>query len=89
VTTSVAPPEGFVADNESLSEEVTSEVEAVQFVITDIGSEWVATGVTHEVKHKGKKEKVKSKIGVKLSKELAKQKGLDIYGNVLKEKKKK
>jgi hypothetical protein len=89
VTTSVAPPEGFVADNESLSEEVTSEVEAVQFVIKDIGSEWVDTQVEHDLDHKGKKEKVKSKIGVKLSKELAKQKGLDIYGKKMKAAKKK
>jgi len=88
VTTSVAPPEGFVADHNSLSEEVTSEIEAVQFVITDIGSEWVSTGVTHEIKHKGKKEKVKSKVGVKLTKKLAKKKGLDIYGNKLKKDKK-
>jgi Putative metal-binding motif len=88
VTTAVAPPEGFVADHDSLVEEVTSEIEAVQFVITDIGSEWVATGVTHEIKHKGKKEKVKSKIGVKLSKKLAKKKGLDQFGNKMKTEKK-
>ena len=89
ITTAVAPPEGFVADHDNLSEEVTSEIEAVQFVITDIGSEWIATGVVHDVTHKGKKEKIKSKIGVKLSKKLAKQKGLDIYGKKMKKAKKK
>jgi hypothetical protein len=80
VATSVMPPEGFVADHDSLAEEVTSEIEAVQFKITDIGSDWVATEVMHEIKHKGKKEKIKSKVGVKLSKKLAKEKGLDAYG---------
>jgi parallel beta-helix repeat protein len=65
VTTVVYPPEGFVADHNALVEDVLSELEAVQFNITDVGSEWVDTLVTHEIKHKGKKEKVHSKIGVK------------------------
>ena len=86
VTTAVAPPEGFVSDQESLSEEVNTETEAVQFTITDVGSDWVATGVVHDIKHKGKKEKIKSKIGVKLSKKLAKKKGLDAFGKKVKPK---
>jgi len=81
VTTSVAPPEGFVADQEILSADVINEVEAVQFTITDIGSDWVSTGITYEVKHKNKTEKIKSKIGVKLSKELAKKKNMTVYGD--------
>jgi hypothetical protein len=89
VTTAVAPPEGFVADQESLSEEVNTEVEAVQFTIRDVGSEWVATGVVHDIKHKGKKEKIKSKVEVKLSKRLAKEKGLDVFGKKIKPKPKK
>ena len=89
VTTSVSPPEGFVSDHNSLSEQVEDGVKAVQFVITDIGSEWIDTNVVHEVKHKGKKEKIKTKIGVKLSKKLAKKKGLDRYGKKLKKNKKK
>jgi hypothetical protein len=80
VKTSVAPPEGFVSDYPSLSERINSTNEAVQFTITDVGSEWVATGVTHEIKHKGKTVTVKTKIGVKLSKRLAEKKGLDRYG---------
>jgi hypothetical protein len=85
VSTSVAPPEGFVADHDMLSEEVDSDLKAVQFTITDVGSDWESpTILTHEVYHKGKKEKIKSKISVKLSKELAKQKGLDIYGKKIK-----
>ena len=88
VSTSVSPPEGFVADHESLSQEVSSELKAVQFVITDIGSDWVDTLVEHDVTHKGKKEKVKSKIGVKLSKKLAKQKGLTQFGKKIKKEKK-
>ena len=84
VTTSVSPPEGFVADHNSLAEDVNTELEAVQFTITDVGSEWKPTEVTYDLKHKGKKKKIKSKIGVKLSKKLAKEKGVDIYGNKIK-----
>jgi parallel beta-helix repeat protein len=74
VTTAVYPPEGFVTDHEALYEEVLSELEALQFNITDVGSEWVDTIVTHEIKHKGKKEKVHSKIGVKRKVGLDKEK---------------
>ncbi len=85
VTTTVAPPEGFVADHESLSTEVNSTLEAVQFTVTDVGSDWVATEVTYELTHPGKekkvkKTKVKHKIGVRLSKELAEAKGLTRWG---------
>jgi hypothetical protein len=80
VTTSVAPPEGFVADNDDLSADVTSQVEAVQFVITDVGSEWVPTKLKHKVEHGRRKEKVLSRVGVMLSAELARQKGLHRLG---------
>ena len=80
ITTGLVRTGGFSADVDSLAEEVTSEVEAVQFTITDIGSKWVSTGVVHTVTHKGKTEKIKSKIGIKLSKKLAQKKGLSIYG---------
>ena len=89
VITSVSPPEGFVADHESLAEEVNTEVEAVQFTITDVGSEWVPTEVTYDLKHKDKdgkikEEKIKSQIGMKLSKKLAKLKEVDIWGKKIK-----
>jgi len=81
VTTAVEPPEGFVADNEALSAEVTNEVEAVQFSITDIGSEWVPTKFTHKIKHKKQKEiTFESDVGLKLTPELAQKKGVSIWG---------
>ena len=81
VTTSVAPPEGFEADQKSLSAEVINEMEAIQFTITDEGSSWKETKVTYKIKHKRKTETIKSKIGVKLSKKLAKKKNKGIYGD--------
>ena len=81
VTTAVTPPEGFVADNNVLGAEVSNELEAVQFTITDIGSKWVGTKVKHKIKHKNQKEiTVESEVGVKLTPEFAAKKGLGIYG---------
>ena len=81
VTVNVEPPEGFVADHDSLSEEVVSDLRAVQFTITDIGSEWKPTKVKYKIKHKGKTENRESEIKVKLSKKLAKKKGVNQWGN--------
>ena len=58
VTTTVTPPEGFVADQPSLTAEVNTDLKALQFIITDVGSKWVETGVTYDLQHKGKKEKI-------------------------------
>ena len=81
VSTAVTPPEGFVADNDSLSEEVNTELEAVQFTITDVGSDWgTPTVISHEISHKKKKKKIKSKVDFKLTKKLADKKNLTIYG---------
>jgi hypothetical protein len=85
VMTTVAPPEGFVADQDSLTTEVNTDLKAAQFTITDVGSEWVDTQVTHDLTHKDKnnkvkKQKFKSKVGVKLTKELAKTKNLTRWG---------
>jgi hypothetical protein len=89
VTTSVAPPEGFVADQPSLTANVDTTVKAVQFTITDVGSKWEHTKVVHLIKHKGKPQAVTSTVGVKLSEKLAKKKGLSIYGDEDQRKKKK
>jgi hypothetical protein len=81
VTTSVSPPEGFVADSDTLSAEVINEMEAVQFTITDVGSKWEETKVKYKIKHKGKSENVTSEIGIMLSDKLAKKLGKSKYGD--------
>jgi len=85
VSNAVSPPEGFVADHASLTEQVSTELKAAQFTITDVGSEWTSTGVVHTVKHKKKKKKVKSKVDVKLTKKLAKKYNVDEFGKKIKE----
>jgi hypothetical protein len=84
VVTAVAPPEGFVADYNALRAVVDSTVKAVQFTITDIGSDWVPTKVKHTIKHKGKSQTIQSEVGVKLAPGLAKKKGLTVDGKPLK-----
>ena len=82
VTTSVTPPEGFVADYNSLSADVTNESEAVQFTITDVGSKWIPTKVTHKLRHKKQKEiTFESDVGIKLTPELAQEKGTTVFGD--------
>jgi hypothetical protein len=56
-------------------------LEAIQFTITDEGSEYKETKVKYKIKHKNKTINIESKIGIKLSKKLAKEKGLGIYGD--------
>jgi len=77
----VAPPEGFVADYPVLSTTVNNGLVAVQFTVTDVGSKWVSTDVSQEVRHNGKVEKIKSKVGIMLTPELAKKKKKSVYGD--------
>jgi len=84
VTTTVNPPEGFEADYPSLSASVSSDRQAVQFTITDVGSDWVPTGVRHLLVHGARRETVLGRIGVRLSADLAARKGLDRAGRTLK-----
>lgn len=79
----VMPPEGFVSDYDSLSEHVDNELEAVQFLLTDIGSDWVPTRTRYTLEHQGRTEVVLSRIGVRLSEALAQAKGLDRSGRPL------
>jgi len=83
VETAVAPPEGFVADYKSLSATLTSDVKAIQFTVTDVGSAWVSTKVKHKVTHNKKTETINTNIGIMLSPGLAIVKGLGIWGQEL------
>ena len=81
MTTTVGPPEGFVLDAASLTADVQSDLEAVQFTITDVGSKWLPTGLCHQVTHGGKEEQLDSAIGVKLTPSLAADKNVTVYGD--------
>ena len=66
---------GFVSDYTSLDAQVTNTIEAVQFTITDVGSDWSPTEVTFTVQHAGRSEVIRSTIGVALTPALARAKG--------------
>ena len=71
VEVSVAPPEGYVADQSSLSESVTSELEGIQFTITDIGSKRDPTYVKYKITHNHKIKEMCDEIGLKLTRKQA------------------
>ena len=78
VGVTVDPPEGFVADYDSLSEEVDSELEAVQFTITEVGSELLPTETTFEVIHNGEVRVVRSNVGILLTPNYAQSRGFNV-----------
>ncbi len=83
VSTSVEPPEGFVTDYDELAEQVDNELEAVQFTLTDVGSDWVPTGSQHLLEHNGRREILVGRVGVLVAPGLALAKGLDREGHPL------
>jgi hypothetical protein len=94
VTAGVTPPEGFVSDYDSLLATVDGELGAVQFSITEEGSDLVPTETTFEVKHNGHSEMIPSKVDIMLTLEYAKKmkhniKALEKAGRIYKEKKEK
>lgn len=80
VVVAVEPPEGFVADYSSLEDVVASNLKALQFTITDVGTKWKPTKVRYKITHKKKTLNMESKIDVKLSKKLVKDKGVPEWG---------
>ncbi|MEE9129094.1 MAG: hypothetical protein V3T84_03680 [Phycisphaerales bacterium] len=78
VTVSVTPPEGFVADFNELSEAVNNDLQAVQFTITEVGSDLVPTQTTFHVQHNGLWDTIHSKVGIQLTPEYAQSRGFDV-----------
>ncbi len=78
VTVSVAPPDGFVADYDELSEYVESQTKSVQFTITEVGSDLVPTETRFDVVHKGRRRIIESNIGIRLTPQYARERGFDV-----------
>ena len=57
VATTITPPAGFVPDAAELGAVVVDSVGAIQFTLTDVGSDWTSTSISHTIKHKGKTTK--------------------------------
>lgn len=78
VTVGVAPPDGFVADYDQLTENVTDELDAVQFTVTELGSDLVPTPTHFDILHKGVRHVIDSEIGIKLTPDYARSRGFDV-----------
>ncbi len=78
VAVTVEPPEGFIADTDSLATEVNSEIEALQFTVTEVGSDLVPTKTTLEISHKGATQRIDSKVGILLTPDYARSRGFDV-----------
>jgi len=77
VTVTVEPPDGFVADEDSITEDVDNSDEAIQFTITEVGSDLVPTKTKFDVLHNGRKRVVQSRVGIKLTEKYARSRGFD------------
>ncbi|HXI29135.1 MAG TPA: MBG domain-containing protein, partial [Vicinamibacterales bacterium] len=53
LTTGVTPPAGFVPDVTQMSTQVADTTSAIQFTMTDVGSDWTQTTVNHSITHLG------------------------------------
>jgi hypothetical protein len=83
-TASVEPPEGFVSDYDALTVLVHDDsTQAVQFTLTDVGSDWVSTLTRHELLHNNRREVVLGEVAVALEQNFAMAKGLDQWGRAL------
>ena len=78
VTASVEPPEGFVPDYDSLATDVEDDIDALQFTITEVGSDLVPTQTTFEVLHGGQIRRVWSNVDILLTPEYARSRGFDV-----------
>jgi hypothetical protein len=58
----VTPPEGFVPDEPALSASVADTTSAIQFTMTDVGSDWTETVVSHSIVHNGAASTTRTKI---------------------------
>ncbi len=75
VTVGIEPPDGFVADESSITENVDNEEEVIQFEITEVGSDLIPTKTTFDVVHNGRRIQVKSSVNIKLTEKYARSRG--------------
>jgi len=78
ITATVTPPEGFVADHDELTAEVDNELEVVQFVITEIGSDLVPTDTTFQITHGPRRMVVRGNVDLYLTPEYARSRGFSV-----------
>ncbi len=78
VTVSVEPPDGFVPDVSELSDTVINEDSALQFTITELGSDLLPTDTRFEIEHDGRFYDVSGKVNISLTSRYARQRGFNV-----------
>ncbi|HEY3246520.1 MAG TPA: thrombospondin type 3 repeat-containing protein [Phycisphaerae bacterium] len=78
VTASVTPPEGFEPDYDELAAQVNNDLEAVQFTITETGSDPVPTLTHFDVLHNGQPRIVESRVDIRLTAGYARSRGFNV-----------
>jgi hypothetical protein len=78
VSASVDPPEGFVPDYDSLATDIEDDIDALQFTITEVGSDLVPTQTTFKVLHGGRMRRVHSSVDILLTPEYARSRGFNV-----------
>lgn len=67
-----------MSNYDELSADVDNETEAVQFTISEVGSDLKPTETTFRVIHKGRRMTVRSRVGIFLTPDYARARGFDV-----------
>lgn len=78
VEASIEVPEGFVSDEEQLSDEVVDTTKGLQFTVTEVGSDLVPTKTTFKIRHNGRVIEVPSDVGIMLTPDYALSRGFNV-----------
>jgi hypothetical protein len=78
VEAAIEVPEGFVTDEESLSDFVVDETKGLQFTVTEVGSDLVPTRTDFTIRHKGEVIRVSGDVGILLTPDYARSRGFDV-----------
>src|SRR6185503_18803455 len=62
VSTEIALPSGFVPDVTAMDTNAVDTTTAVQFTVTDVGSDFTESDLTHVIRHKGQTKVAKTTV---------------------------
>jgi hypothetical protein len=78
VDVTISPPAGFLSDASTLSVQVSNDEQAVQFTLTDVGSDLMPTQTSFEVMHNCDTEQIPSQVDLLLTPIYAQSLGYDV-----------
>ena len=78
VDVSITPPDGFLSDYDHLDDTVVSELKALQFTVTEIGSDLIPTASHFKINHQGRSHIFDSAIDIMLTPDYARSRGFNV-----------